>query len=1078
MPHSTLRITLSTLVIVLINATPLAAQLADLKLDHLTVAQGLSSNEVTAILQDTRGFMWFATANGLNKYDGYSFTTYKTDPLDTASISDPWINLLYEDTHGDLWITTGGLNRFDRATGRISRHLSDRHITSICEDTSAGASEVGVWFTTLGQGIYRYDRKGNRFAEYRHNPNDSNSISSDSTFCACLDVGGTLWIGSTKGLTSLDKSRGLFSRYAHGPQGSIYTVSVDPGEPTRLLWVGTSDGLYVYDIASGSFAHYRNDFGNPHRPEDNDVRTVYRDRKGRLWVGMMGGIARFDCSTRRFTSYQGGLWTNTWGYVNKAWTICEDRTGTMWMVSHWGPLRKYHEEDNEWTPVRSVSDHDITFHAVCEDKCGTMWFGTVADGVLKLDRARKPFSVYTRIPGDSSSLSSAIVTGICEDASGTLWVATLRGLNRLNASTGTFTHYQHDERDAHSLSNDVIWPILEDRRGTLWVGSSGGGGLDEFDRSRQRFVHHRNDPGNLLSLPNNLVEALCEGRDGTIWVGTDDGIISEYAPASNIFRRHIPGYIKSGDAAGQLNAILEDHSGLIWVAAPPTGLNSYDRRSDRWTRYVRDHSARNQPGSIVAPGTLSLCEDRRGMLWVGTDEGLFKFDKQTGTFTRYGVRDGLADDVIEAILEDGKGCLWLRTPNGLSQFDPDNGSVRNYDASDGVGIGPPRLPGGHKNKNGEMFFGGTNGFVRFHPDSIQDNPHVPPIVITAFRKFDAIAPLDSAISEKRLIAISYKENMFSFEFAALNFTSPEKNQYAYRLEGFDKEWRYCGTQRHATYTNLDGGRYVFRVKGSNNDGVWNEQGTSIVVVITPPFWSTWWFRAFALVAVFGSVGGTIRYIEIRKLKRQIERLEQERVLEQERTRISQDMHDEVGAGLTEIGILSELAKMNIEKPGEAAIHLQRVSETSRETIASIGEIIWAINPKNDLLDDLVAYLRQYTARYLGATAIKLEFDIPEAIPDFHISAEARRNVFLVMKEALHNIVKHSEATAVLVQVSFTKQHLDILVKDNGKGFSAGDTFRFGNGLHNMEKRMKRIGGRFIIESRPGEGTSVSVAVDL
>jgi signal transduction histidine kinase len=298
------------------------------------------------------------------------------------------------------------------------------------------------------------------------------------------------------------------------------------------------------------------------------------------------------------------------------------------------------------------------------------------------------------------------------------------------------------------------------------------------------------------------------------------------------------------------------------------------------------------------------------------------------------------------------------------------------------------------------------------------------------------------------------------------------------MDGIDSGWVQSGTRRYAGYPHLDPGEYVFRVKGSNNDGVWNEVGTSILVTIVPPFWARWWFRILAVVTLFLAIGGGIRYVEMRKLKRRIELLEQERALERERTRISQDMHDEIGAGLTEIGILSELAKRNIQSPQEAEIQMQRVSETSRETIASIGEIIWAINPKNDLLDDLVAYLRHYTARYLGPTGITLEFDIPETIPDFHLSAESRRNIFLVMKETLHNIVKHAEATAVVIKVSFTKEHLDILVKDNGKGFSESDTSQFGNGLHNMEKRMRTIGGGLFIGSKPGEGTSVAIGLEL
>jgi signal transduction histidine kinase/ligand-binding sensor domain-containing protein len=1016
--------------------------------------------------------MWFATANGLNKYDGYSFTTYKTDLLDSASISGPWINFLYEDSYGDLWITTGGLNRFDRVTGRISRYLTDRGLTSICEDSSAHASQDGMWFTTFGQGIYRYDRSRNGFTEYRHNPIDSNSIRSDSTFCASVDNAGTLWIGTANGLNSLDTSRRQFAHYGHGPKGNVYTVYVDPDEPSRLLWIGANDGLYVYDRKGDSFSRYRNDFGNPQRPEDNDARMVYRDRKGRLWVGTMGGIARFDLSTRRFTSYQWDLSTSAWGYVNKPWSICEDNMGTMWMVSPWGPLRKYDERNNKWTPIRIVSDHEIKFHALCEDRAGTMWFGTENDAVLKLDRARKPFSLYTKIPGDTSSLSSTTVTGICEDASGSVWVGTLGGLNKMNASTGTFTHYRHDDRNPNSLSRDPIGPILEDRRGTLWIGT-GGGGLDEFDKRRQRLVHHS------LGLTDNNVAALCASLDGKLWIGTDGSSILEYGFASNTFRRHIPGYAKSGGGVGGVEAILEDHTGLIWVAVPPTGLNSYDRLSEKWTQFVRDPRARNDPSSIVAPGTLSLCEDRRGMIWVGTDEGLFKFERETGTFTWFSIKDGLADDFIDAILEDGRGRLWLCTAHGLSRFEPRNGSFRNYDAGDGLAIGQCRLPTGCKNRKGEMFFGGSNGFVRFHPDSIKDNPYVPPIAITAFKKFDKLVSFDSAISEKKSIDISYRENVFSFEFVALNYTSPEKNQYAYKLEGFDNEWVYCGTRRHATYTNLDGGKYVFRVKGSNNDGVWDEKGTSIAIIITPPFWSTWWFRAFALVAVFGSVGGAVRYIEIRKMKRRIELLEQERALERERSRISQDMHDEVGASLTEIAILSELARKEMgDKSDIAGLHIRKIADRSREVVDSMSEIIWTINPKNDHLNDLIAYLHHYAVQYLKSTAIRCRFESPETVPDFSLSAEVRRHIFLVVKEALHNVVKHSDATETTVRCSFGEGTMEVSVEDDGKGFPLEQISRIGNGVLNMRKRIENIGGTFAIDSQQGGGTKVCISVPI
>ena len=315
-------------------------------------------------------------------------------------------------------------------------------------------------------------------------------------------------------------------------------------------------------------------------------------------------------------------------------------------------------------------------------------------------------------------------------------------------------------------------------------------------------------------------------KGGTAPCGSEPPKCTAYLPASNTFQRHYPGYPKSGFAS-EVRAILEDHTGLIWTAVPGAGVNSYDRTSGSWTQYVRDPNAGNRMKSIGDMGVRSLCEDRRGTLWVGTDGGLFRFDRETGSFTPFTVKDGLKNDYVDAILEDAHGLLWLCAAQGISRFDPQNGSFRNFDSGDGVAIGTSRLPTGHKNRKGEMFFGGSNGMVRFHPDSIKDNPFVPPVVISAFKKFDRPVSLDTAISEKKLITLSYAENVFSFEFAALNYTGTGKNQYAYKLEGFDKDWTYCGTRRYAMYTNLGGGSYVFRVKGSNNDGVWNEQGASI-----------------------------------------------------------------------------------------------------------------------------------------------------------------------------------------------------------------------------------------------------------
>jgi signal transduction histidine kinase len=360
----------------------------------------------------------------------------------------------------------------------------------------------------------------------------------------------------------------------------------------------------------------------------------------------------------------------------------------------------------------------------------------------------------------------------------------------------------------------------------------------------------------------------------------------------------------------------------------------------------------------------------------------------------------------------------------------------------------------------------------FDPGRIRDNAHVPSIVLTAFRKFDKDAKLGRPLSYVDRVELSYNENVFSFEFAALDYLDPQVNKYAYKLEGFDKDWVFCGTRRTATYTNLEGGNYVFRVKGSNNDGAWNEQGVVIDVVITPPFWHTGWFRALALVSLFVSLAGTVRYFEMKKLTRHIEQLEQERALERERVRISRDMHDEVGSALSEITILTELAKKEFDGPHNADAHIYKISDRSRELTQSINQIVWAINPKNDPLENLVAYIRHYAVQYFTASPIRCHCNFPETVPDVHLSAEARRNVFLAVKESLHNIVKHSSATEAVITLRHTGSTIEILIEDNGRGFSPGTRSSFGNGLENMTMRLAQIKGICEVQSSPGAGTRV------
>lgn len=1028
--------------------TSTRSQQHNLKLEQLSVEQGLSFNQVNTIFQDTRGLMWFGTFNGLNRYDGYKFTVYTVIPGDSTSIPVRLANTLYEDSNGDIWANgVGQLARYERATDRFVRYPRSTAVTSLVEEKNDSSK---MWFATNGGGLHCYNEVTKMFSYYTHDPNNSNTVSDDSLTCVLVDRSGTLWIGTANGLNSLDRTRQQFTRFAQGPNSPIWDFHEDPDSPRGLLWIGAEDGLYAFDRNRGTFSKYLNDFGE----QANDVRTIYFDRRGRLWVGTISGVATFDRTNERFAHYNSEIWANPWA-DHKTWTFYEDRTGVLYQCGNGTPLRTWDEDDSLWRTIRQSGDHEYGFVTIFEDRCGTVWFGTWTDGVLKLDPWRKPFTMFTHVPGDPTSLGSSRVTGICQDIVGNIWAGTIGGLNKFDRMSGLVTYYLHDDRKQNSISNNSVSCVVEDGPRYLWVGT--GAGLDKLDRQRNTVRHY---------LSGEFVTSMHRGKDGTLWVGIGSETLAKHDRLRDTFQQYTP-HFQEGIGSWGVEAINQDAEGLVWVTVLGRGMISYDPVTGKWGKqYSWNPVSRNWDKELNTFGLHALHLDQRGTLWIGTHAGLARFDKSSGSFTTYA-----RSELISGILEDDHGYLWLSTTRGILKFDPRSGRFRRYDESDGVNIGSWSAATGHRGRTGEMFFGGSNGFVRFHPDSIRDNPHVPSIVITGFSKFNQPAQLDSAISEKKAIALSYKDNMITFEFAALNFTSPEKNQYAYQMVGFDTGWVYCGTERKATYTNLDGGEYIFRVKGSSNDGVWNERGTSIAVIIAPPFWATWWFRGFAFVFLLVSVGGTIRYVEKRKLMRRIEQLEQERALERERARISQDMHDEVGSSLSEIAILSELAK---KKPEEAEVHVQEISERAAEVIDSVSEIVWAMNPKNDTLDNLVAHLRRYAVKYLSLAQINCKVTTPDVIPSEIITTEVRRNLFLVVKESLHNVVKHSEASEVTINVKRSGAALEVMIHDNGKGLTVNDNQPSGNGLANMHKRMTDIGGVFKVASEPTRGTTVRI----
>ncbi|MDO8549502.1 MAG: triple tyrosine motif-containing protein [Ignavibacteria bacterium] len=517
----------------------------------------------------------------------------------------------------------------------------------------------------------------------------------------------------------------------------------------------------------------------------------------------------------------------------------------------------------------------------------------------KLNRIKPRFPIYTNYDKNSSSPLFRNIISILEEKSGKILIASENGIYRFDPIKETL---------AHVLKHDAIQWVVKDHKEILWIGTEHG--LYKYDGHHLSSVLDSNG-----KEFHESITCMYEGNNGLLWIGAGLGELLLFDTKTNQFTSIHKSNIL------QMNTVFEDSHGLVWAGMWDGGLICYDRTKDTIIHYISEWG---KPAVLSSNHIMSIYEDKTGIMWFGANNGINKFDCSTGKFTLFTEYKGL-NGVISILGDDHKN-LWMSTRNGITKFNPVTIDVKHYEIKLELWVGC-------RTNDGEMYFGGPEGFTHFFPDSIKDNSFVPPIVITSIHKFNEPVQFTDKID------FPYTENFISFEFAALSYVSSEHNQYAYMMEGLDKDWIFSGTRHYASYPNLEPGEYIFRVKGSNNDGVWNEAGTSISIIITPPWWKTWWFLTFFWVTVAGSIGGTLRYVEKRKLQKKIERLERERAIEKERVRISQDMHDEVGSSLSEISILSELLKRDMGKSEKAETHLRDISERSAEVIENIGQII-------------------------------------------------------------------------------------------------------------------------------------------
>ncbi|MBN1597502.1 MAG: hypothetical protein JW894_04370 [Bacteroidales bacterium] len=841
----------------------------ELKFEYLTPDDGLSQATVVSIIQDQQGFMWFGTRNGLNKYDGYIFTHYYHDANDPASLSDNSAGVLFIDHKGNLWVgTDAGLSLYNRELDNFINFIHDESVSTSISGPRVGTiyedSKNRLWVGTHGFGINILDSDNNTFRHFRYKEDDSSGISGDNIRGIIEDKYGTIWLTTQDhGLNRFNEKNLTFTHFSHDPDNpasiasnTLYTITKDNN---GTIWLGTlGEGLCRMNVDTEGKI-----FFSGFKPETNDIRRLkilsllFNEANG-IWIGTEnGGLDYFNIIDESYINYQfKENYPNTLNN-NSVHSIYIDRTDNLWIGTYAGGINVVKHNKKKFSTYRKIpgNENSISYNAVTsflEDKQGRIWIGTDGGGVNLWDRNKDKMIHYN---SNNSSLMSDAVLAVCEDKNGNIWIGGWEcALNKYNPETGIITTYTQQK---HGIPNNNIFDMILARDGFLWM-TFGGIGFARYDIDQNKFNVYSAEN---CDLPDPWIHDIAENYDGRILLG--------HAKGFSIF-------------------------------------NSTDKSIINYTGEYHDSNVLIQKAvNVILVATDSI-------IWIGTTNSLDKLDMKTGKFESYYKENGLPNNNICGLVEDMNSHIWISTANGICDYNPKKNTFKSYSQSDGLQGSSYIRNSKYRTKKGEVAFGGTNGFNIFNPDSLIENPNLPPVVITDFTIFNkpvkignSSSPLSKSITVTDKITLDYKQSVITFHFAALEYTAPDENQYAYILEGFEKEWNYVGTKRTATYTNLDAGNYTFRVKASNNDGIWNETGTSVQIVVKPPYWETWWFRTGIVVATLFIIFSyfILRIRSVRKnniiLEEQVAKRTHELSIKNELLSKQKNELDEINAALEE-----------------------------------------------------------------------------------------------------------------------------------------------------------------------------------
>jgi len=996
---------------------------------RMSTADGLSQTRVSQIVQDDRGFIWFGTQYGIDRYDGYEFKVFVHEAGRVNSLAGAYVYSLFKDRSGMLWIGCNRvLDRFDPRTETFTHYRVETDELANLGSTVVHISQdrSGLLWLATGTGLHRLDPTTGAIVHFRHSADHPGGLSTNDITWSGEDRNGDFWVGTADGLDKFDRATGKVLLHIPMPD-PIQVAFFEDRFGQFWIYHEFGAGLALYDRASNTLTKYSFYRQEPSPDAMTGVTGMIEDGNGNLWLGSPGmGLLQFDRDSRRFIRYR---------------------------------------------------NHPADPHSIGEDKVialflgrqGNIWIGLHSVGPNHFSPDKSAFEVFKHQADDPNSLSVDFVNAILADSRGSLWLANDDGVNRLDRKTGELTGIA-----VGIGTKPMIIHITEDRSGMLWFGTYGRG-LYSYDPSSGRTKSYRHNSADPTSLSSDIVWGTFEDHAGNLWVGTADGLDLLDRDKQSF---HVYWPERNGGLKQVYVRFAEDEKGTLWLGTLQSGLQHFDPVTHRFTVYKSNPS---DPSALGDDSVGAVYVASTHLIWIGTGNGLNRLDPATDKFTAYDSRNGLSGNLVDCILEDDRGYLWMNTNKGISKFNPKSGTFANYSDVDGLpGTDLTGWAACSKSRGGELFFAGFAGAVGFFPDKVEEAPYSPPVVLTdlelsgAPATIGAAGPLTQSIAYTDRIVLPHELNIFSLTFAGLRYFSPESNRYRYKLEGLDRNWYEVGSNnRRATYTTLPAGSYTFRVQAATARGAWSDPGTSLQVVILPAWWATWWFRA-GYVTLFALAIWGIYLVRVRQLSRQLMMRMQERV--NERTRIARDLHDTLLQGLVSASLQLEVADTKLSAQSGAKPLIERISALLRQMIDESRNTLRGlrVGQQSDDLERAIALV----PHELGV----------DGTVEFHLLCEGNRRslrpaireeLYWIAREALANAFRHSQASVIDVVLVYSRKHFQLVIRDDGCGISPA-TLQAGSadhwGLSGMKERSARIGAKLSISSATEAGTELDLTI--